>query len=158
MVYDLFLALEANIKKKKKEKELNMFLLIAASALDTAEWVSHLVPCCFQKPLSLWQLHCQGSMISTCKILHLDTTNQPEFIIYLKWDLDLEYRGAVASWGRGHLQDWEVVHGCPVSAGSLTLLVVLTAWTIQGGLHPFPLKVYFDLKGRNCLMWKVGAI
>lgn len=63
-----------------------MFLLVltAASALGTAEQVSLFVPCCFQKPLSPWQLQCQDSMLPTCKILQLDTTNHTEFIIYLK--------------------------------------------------------------------------
>lgn len=63
-----------------------MFLpvLTATSALGTAEQVPHFVPCCFQKPLSPWQLQCQGNMIPACKILHLDTTNQSDFLIYLK--------------------------------------------------------------------------
>lgn len=59
-------------------------LLTVASALGTAEQVSHFVPCCFQKTLSPLQLQYQGRMLPACKILHLDTTYQPEFLIYLK--------------------------------------------------------------------------
>lgn len=116
MVYDLFLALEAN--KILKNHSLCSYPYLAVSALGTIGRVQRFVPCSFRKPRSPWQPQCQGSTLSTCRILHLDTTNQPECITF--WGIHPKYRGTAAWQGRGCLQDGEFVYCCPISDGLLT--------------------------------------
>lgn len=90
-------------------------------------------------------------------------TDQPEFIIFWNdsiWDIHPKYRGTVA-WGEralGELGMGRLFMVVLSLLGDWPVRVVLTAWNVHGGLCPLILKECFDLKGRNCVIWKVGTV
>lgn len=83
------------------------------------------------------------------QLIHLSLYS---FLSYGIWDIHSTYRDAAGVEGEDVYRMGRLFTVVLSLLGCCPVLMVLTVWHICGGLCPFVLKEYFDLKGRNCHM------